>query len=560
MKNKKFAALYYERVSTEHETQDNSMVNQRSLCNNFLKRNQDIRLAEPIDTYVERVSGKSDARPRYQALIKRLKQGDIDYLLIKDFKRLNRSSEVSAQMKNLSKKYGFKFVLLSTGQIYDPNSPENRMMYGFESLLNEEVVYRQSDYARLAHKQKCEEKRLNRNNVTFGYAWNKEDDDIVIDVEESRIIRELFELYVFKGYGTEELRKHLALKHGIHRTANTIRKWLQETAYIGVFHLNKKGSELGVGVGQKTRRFDNPKDEWISVLRPDLAFVDKKVFELAQKIRESRKRTYDSTGKNAPKERFQGKHLFSSILFCNECGSAYVHGYADRKCQIGIYRDSYKFRRHNALEECPNQNYKRVYEEDMKRLVIETFSRLLDSQGKSFDEVANVLECIIKENVGRNDIQKEKRREVQRIQAKLDKTKAAYIDAPDGGLRDALEKDYEALLGDLKIAEQELEQCNNMVNNMELIEKQIRNMRQAVTKLKHIDVNSLNRHTIRSFVNRIIIHDSGTVEVVLNSFGMGEDKGNWQPLHLFAFNMCETYVRKLEKNKRVLNVQVEMCA
>ena len=196
----------------------------------------------------------------------------------------------------------------------------------------------------------------------------------------------------------------------------------------------------------------------------------------------------------------------------------------------------------------------------MKRLVIETFDRLLDSQSESFDEVANVLECIIKENVGRNDIQKEKRREVQRIKAKLDKTKSAYIDAPAGGLRNALEKDYETLLEDLKIAEQELEQCKNMVNNMELIEKQIRNMRQAVTKLKHIDVNSLNRHTIRSFVNRIIIHDSGTVEVVLNSFGMGEDKDNWQPLHLFAFNMCETYVRKLEKNKRVLNVQVEMCA
>ena len=90
----------------------------------------------------------------------------------------------------------------------------------------------------------------------------------------------------------------------------------------------------------------------------------------------------------------------------------------------------------------------------------------------------------------------------------MDKTKAAYIDAPAGGLRDALEKDYESLLEDLKIAEKELEKCNNMVNNMELIEKKIRNMRQAVIRLKHIDANSLNRHTIRSFVNRIIIHNS----------------------------------------------------
>ena len=61
-------------------------------------------------------------------------------------------------------------------------------------------------------------------------------------------------------------------------------------------------------------------------------------------------------------------------------------------------------------------------------------------------------------------------------------------------------------------------------------------------------------------MNCIIIHNSETVEVVLNSFGMGEDKGNWQPIHLFAFNMCETYVRKPEKNNRVLTVQVEMCA
>ena len=31
-------------------------------------------------------------------------------------------------------------------------------------------------------------------------------------------------------------------------------------------------------------------------------------------------------------------------------------------------------------------------------------------------------------------------------------------------------------------------------------------------------------------------------------------------LQLFAFDMCESYVRKQENNNRVLNVQVEMCA
>lgn len=128
-------ALYYERVSTTHTDQDESMANQRALAASFLKRHPEIELAEPMDTYSERVSGKSDERTKYKEMLKRLEKGDIRYVLVKDFKRLNRSTELSAQLSNYSKKYGFQFILLSTGQLIDPNAQQSRMTYGFESLL-----------------------------------------------------------------------------------------------------------------------------------------------------------------------------------------------------------------------------------------------------------------------------------------------------------------------------------------------------------------------------------------------------------------------------------------
>lgn len=551
-----YLALYYERVSTEHEEQDLSMRNQRSLCDNFLKKNRNIKLAEPVDKYVERISGKSDARPKYKALIQRLKQGDINFLLIKDFKRLNRSSEVSAQMKNLSKKYSFKFILLSTGQIYDPNAPENRMMYGFESLLNEEVVYRQSEYARLAHKQKCQEKRLNRNNITFGYKW--EEDDIVIDEKNARIVQELFELYVFKDYGISELRKHLLLKYQLRRSGNTVRKWIHETAYIGVFHLNKKGSELGVGVGQKTKRFDNPKEEWVPVLRPDLAIVDKRIFELAQRISDSRNRTYNGEKDSV---KFKGKHLFSSVIYCKECKSSYVHDYADRKKQIAIYRDSTSLLlSKNILKECPNQKYKRVYEDDMKRIVVETLTKMVNSHQSSFDDVANILEGIIIENNGRNDIQKEKQREIERIKITLEKTKSAYIDAKPGVLRDDIEKDYQALVIKYKEAKQELSTIQEKINDVNRIKKQVKDMRDAVMHLKNIEEKSLNRNTIRSFIQRIYVSKEGKIEVIFHSFDEKNESESTQVIPLFSFDIKEKYLRRNEDCNRVLSVQVGMCA
>lgn len=516
MKEQKiYRALYYERVSTVHDEQLESLENQRKLCEGYLKRHPEIKLAEPIDTYSERVSGKSDARPKYQEMMKRLSQRDIDFILVKDLKRLNRSTEVAAQLKSLSKTYNFKFILLATAQIYDPNAEDTRMMYGFESLVNEEVVFRQSEYGRIAHQQKCEAKRLNANNCTFGYKWSKEVNDIVIDVEQAEVIRELFERYVFRDCGVKELRKYLATRN-LFYSAVTVNKWLQETAYIGIFHINKKGSELGVGAGQKTKRYMNPKEDWISVERQELAIVNKDLFDLAQKIRASRQTYYECDKNGVQQARFKGKHIFSAKIYCGECGSPFVHGYADRKRTIGIYRDSYSIRAKNALEKCSNVDHQRIYEEDLKEITLTAINGLIQDNPECFDMVISLVEQVFRDESSHVKQISKKEKELKRLIKQAEKTKDAYMDA-SGAIKQALEKDYEKLDVDISSIRKEISALEECERDESRIRNQIEKIKEAVKRWEKLEFDMIDKRIVEAFIYKIIIHQHGVIEVVMNS-------------------------------------------
>lgn len=507
--------LYYERVSTFHDAQSESLENQRALCESYLRRHPEIRLAEPIDSYSERISGKSDERPRFQAMLKRLSRGDIDYLLVKDLKRLSRSSEVSAALRNLAKRFKFKIILLSTSQIYDPNADETRMMYGFEALVNEEVVFRQSEYGRIAHKQKCEAKRLNRNNVTFGYKWDADKKDIIVDEDAAEIVRTLFDKYVFQDAGIKDLRKYLSAL-GLHYSSQTVTKWMQETAYIGVFHLNKKGSELGVGSGQKTRRYFRPKEEWVAVERPDLAIVDEGIFKLAQQIRESRQRLYKEDKNGIAQARFRGKHLFASKVFCAECGFPYVHGYADRKSEVAIYKDSFASRNRNAAEKCRNERFRRIYEEDLIKITLTAINGMIQESEGCFNLLLSVLEEVIRNENNYNSQISTKKKELKKLIAQADKTKEAYIEAP-GALKAALAKDYEVMDERITQVKSEIVKLQENMQGEDSIKLQIERIRDAVLQLKGKEIDTLDRKMVETFIYRIEVHMDGQINVHLNS-------------------------------------------
>lgn len=338
---RKFLAVEYARVSTKNEEQAESCENQIKLCDEYVKNHPELVVAGKFVD--DGISGKSDIRPYYLKLIDRICDGDIDYILVKDCNRLCRSTEVSAHLDKLCRTYKVKVIYVKDGSTYDPSNRQDRLLHGIKALLDEDYVYQQSEAGQVAHHMKCMKRVLDATDARFGYYWDKKNKCMCINEDEAYYVRLMFEWYVFGGLGVSEIARKLAemgvygQRSGKILTANTISSRLADSSYMGLFYINKKGSVLEVGKDAKTKRFTRPKEEWIDVVGP--AIISDELFELAQRVREERKRVYDKPSKESVQARFKGTHLFAGKVFCGSCGTQFQFRYADRAKSIGEYKD-----------------------------------------------------------------------------------------------------------------------------------------------------------------------------------------------------------------------------
>lgn len=507
-------AVFYARVSTKKEEQEESLENQNSLKEIYLKSHPNIKC---IAEYSEQVSGKSDLRPEYQKMIERAKDPLVKYIMVKDTKRLYRSSAVAYEFKETLKKYGLKLILLSTGQISDPNANDigTQMMFGIESVLNEEVVQRQSNYGRVTHQLKCERKILNRNNITFGYAWDDVNKEIYINEEEARIIRKMFDLYVFQGYGAKALEKYFEMK-GYPRSAQTIRKYLEETAYIGIFHLNKKSSVLGIGKGAKTKRFTNPKEEWVPVERPELAIVDEEIFELAQRMRESKRGLYKQ-GENVPRQVwFSGTHIFSGKLFCGMCSRSYIHKIKENYGKhISVYVHRVHRKKEITEERCLNP-YRTVYEEDLIDITRRSINGLIQKNQDCFSLILPAIQKAMQEDDGAEKEKADIRKRIRKEEKNKSKLLEVYMKA-EGEMKDDINVQYNEKAKQIKELKKELEKYDNVRIKQEELQDKLMAIRERIQQLKGTGVVNVDRRVADIFISQIILYGNGVMDFRLNN-------------------------------------------
>ena len=523
-----YRAVAYERVSTTNEDQANSLVNQRALVDRFLKRHPEFLLVE--EPYSEMQSGKSDIRPQYQKMIKRIRRGDIDFLLVKDLKRLCRSNEVSAQIKHLCQNYGFKLVLTSTDQIYDPNAEEYRLLYGFESLINEEMVHRQSMYGRIAHQQKIEAKRLNANDVRFGYRWDYTENKMVIVEEEAAYVRKIFEMFVFENLGVGEVSEKMAEEYGLKGkkskkliSSRTIHKWLSDPSYKGVFQLNKKGSILGVGVGAKSKRFERPPEEWVSVEKPELQIVPTELYDMAQRIIQERKELYLPTVEGFRQGKSQGFHKFSSVVFCGCCGYPMIHYYTDRKGESSAYRDSYsRHSRDPKKLQCENKDYGRIYESTLEQVALSAINTTLDNYQTAFEITKKAIRKAI---LMQNDDLSEKsliEKRIKELEAEGEKIMESFIQASDS-LRGPLAKKHERLADEVERLQKKLILLSATEDEQSEYEARFDEIARQLDSYKHLD--SIERSDVKAMIYKMVINGDGSIDVHLKTNQIVKNRG-----------------------------------
>lgn len=504
-------AAIYTRVSTDNEGQKDSCANQEEMAKRFVRDHPNITL---IGVYVDDgLSGKNDfTRPEYTRMVRDIADGKIELVIVKALSRLNRDEYNALGLASFLIEHHATVLTLEDGQIHDFEGMDSGLIHSLNYAIDAQYVKRQSINGHKTQELRCERKELSAKDISYGYSWDKQNKAILINPEEAETVKYIFEEYVYRDTTPAEIQRLLDGEddNGIHLSKATICHILQDTRYIGRFYINKKGSKLGTGKNT-TKRFDLPKDQWVLVERPDLQIIDSNLFQLAQRLRESRQTRY---GGNFPKGRTQayysGSHEFSQKIFCAECGKPFQHGYADRKQMIPIYRI------HNHSGCCNEVN--RVNEHDIEELTKEALRKTIDSQDEICEALENTLiTCLqMSQSSEESGVLKRLREQKTVKEKKIDKLIAAIADDGFTGLaKERIKKDINKISEEIETLENEIrEREGNRIDDTYIVEK-VRQIRQSIQELR--EFRTINREQVLNYVDKILVHADGSIDVILQS-------------------------------------------
>lgn len=357
------------------KTESESIANQRALLDSCIDTRQDLRECFTEEFVDDGYSGTNDARPAFERMIERVKNGEADVIICKDFSRFFRDYvEIGDYLERIFPFLGVRFISVNDG--YD--SSEYKGSTAGMDVVMRYIVY--SSYSRdLSKKVKAvfnAKKKKGQwigSSAPFGYIKDKSNKNRLIpNPETAHIVRRIFDL-ALSGKKTAEIalilntegvitpsayfksvnpdsKKFSALSEQVCWSSVNVKRILRTRLYTGAMVSNTK----------RWKSIDNPKttlndeSEWIVVPNCHEAIVSDEEFKKAQ----SAIRGYTRTDENAPKD-----YPLRSLVVCGICGRAMErHPQSKRKYYVCSRSKS------NPNTDCPVKE--KFYEDDIERVVI----------------------------------------------------------------------------------------------------------------------------------------------------------------------------------------------
>lgn len=304
----------YCRVSTEKEAQIDSLEKQIEFFNEFTKKNG----YELYKLYAdEGISGKQiKHRKQFQQMMLDAKAKKFDKVVVKDVSRFARNTVDLLQSVRELKSYNVQVDFLNNGEV---------MEGGSEFILTILGAMAQQESANMSKRVKfgkditAQKGRVP--NIVFGYDKIPDEKYILkINEEEAKLVKEIFESYIYKGWGTTKIAWDLN-DRGI-RTKRDKAKWVQN----GIVRMLKNPIYTGRVTNKKSEvtdfitgtRKDIPEDEWIVVERPEMRIISDELFNKAQEILAQRSNEFKLNNKREKTE-----YVFSTLIYCKHCGYSF---------------------------------------------------------------------------------------------------------------------------------------------------------------------------------------------------------------------------------------------
>lgn len=333
----------YIRVSKECAEQKSSLQNQKDLFINYVaEKDWDI-----YDFYVDiKSASKPLERKNLERMINDGKEKKYDIILSKELSRLARNGKRSYEIRDIALQSNIDIITLD-GAINTLTGDVSK--FGLYVWLYENEAQTIANRIKYSLTSKAERGEFKSGTPPYGYHLGN--GKLIKNCDETpQIVQRIFSEYL-SGKRYDEIAKNL-FADGIITPSQYLNKSNASNIWHGatIRGIIKNANYTGDLVQSKTktqtvtslkRVINNPKD-YIVVKNCHEAIIDKKTFELANALLNSRK-------KIKPKPQ---KHLFSNLLFCSDCGKGmhfkknrkgYVCGSFDKRgkfaCESHIVRE-----------------------------------------------------------------------------------------------------------------------------------------------------------------------------------------------------------------------------
>ena len=357
---------YYARVSSEKDEQLNSLGNQISYYEDFIRKNPNWTYVEGyIDEGLSAATTKK--RENFHRMIDDAKAGAFDLIITKEISRFARNTldSISFTRELLNAGVGVFFQNDNINTLDEDSELRLTIMSG----IAQDELRKLSSRVKFGHAQAIKKNVVLGNSRIFGYT--KDGGRLVIDEDEAPMVRELFELYATGQYSMKQI-ENLFWEKG-YRNHNG--KKIAHTTMSGMISNPKyKGYYVGnkvkvIDLFTKKQKF-LPPEEWV-MFKDETgeivpAIVDEELWEQANKV--LKKRSEDVKGRQGI---CNHANLLTGKLYCTDCGAAYYR--RESKDKYGNKNSKWvcSNKINSGAAACASFP---IYEEELKPLLFEVFS------------------------------------------------------------------------------------------------------------------------------------------------------------------------------------------
>lgn len=515
-----YKAAFYIRLSIADgdKIESDSVVNQRKILDHYIAAQPDIEL---VDYYIDDgYSGANFERPAFLRMMADVYAGRVNCVIVKDSSRFGRNaSESGRYIGEIFPRLQVRFIavndLIDSGK--SRSIATDFLNVSFRGMMNEYYVAASSESIRSTLDMERRKGEFIGSFAKFGYKKDPSDrHKLVIDEPAAEVVRMIYRMYL-SGVGIRGIVRRLNERgipnpstykrmQGLNFKARTIgkstlwsdktvRRTLKDEMYLGTM---VQGRSKKINYKSKAIRSCAP-DEWIRVEDTHEPIIGRDDFDRVQKMLDKGVKGAVQSG---------NVDLFAGLLKCADCGHALIKKTNQNPDKTYVYYRCSSHCRCKTACAAHTIRYERLY-----RCVLYCVQQMVDAAVNA-DEVFRQMRE--KQSASADEgLRKQLEKQEEKLGKVLNVMADLYPDFKDGIIN----------ADQYRIMKQKYEQAQkDLTQSIEKIKASLgeADTHTAVTNdfiehfKKHGNIKSLTRPILTELIDRIVVHEDGTLDIAFN--------------------------------------------